>query len=98
MFVVFAPHTHARTSVGRIEKGKKERVEWARLLYPKNHELHLQRSKIRLLQIELGELMILVQNVEHHEDVQRRTEQLEAKAAKAEGKEYRGSIKASDWM
>lgn len=55
-----------------IETGHKERLEWSKRLYPKNHELHLQRHKIRLLQVELGELMILVEDVKHHDIVEAR--------------------------
>ena len=54
-----------------------------------HHELHLQRSKIRLLQIELGELMILVEDVEHHEVVHKRMEKIKEEDEKRQIEEYR---------
>ena len=84
--------------IANIAKGHKLRLKWAQKLYPVENDLALERRKIENLQVELGELKILIENITHHEDVEKRTEQLAAKAAKAEGKEYRGQIKATDWL
>ena len=49
-----------------IAQGHTDKFEWSRKLYPKEHELNLHRHSIRLLQVELGELKILMNNVHHH--------------------------------
>eukprot|EP00941_MAST-03F_sp_MAST-3F-sp1_P000639 g639.t1 len=49
-----------------ITSGKQTRLNWEKKLYPKTHQLNLERHKIRMLQVELGEIMILLENVKHH--------------------------------
>jgi len=57
-----------------IANGHKEKMEWSKKLYPMEHKLHLERAKVSLLQVELGELKVLLEDVHHHADVEKRTE------------------------
>merc|ERR1719163_1734973 len=54
-----------------ISKGHMLKLEWSRKLYPLEHKLHMERHAISLLQVELGELKVLLEDVHHHEDVER---------------------------
>merc|ERR1712196_606546 len=56
-----------------IAKGHEDKLEWSKKLYPMQHKLHLERAKVSLLQVELGELKVLLEDVHHHEDVEKRT-------------------------
>jgi hypothetical protein len=60
-----------------ISAGQMEKFAAARALYPKEHELQVQRHAISLLQVELGELKILLEDVNNHTDADaaRRTQQ-----------------------
>jgi len=53
-----------------ISNGHMLKLEWSRKLYPLEHKLHMERHAISLLQVELGELKVLLEDVKHHEDVQ----------------------------
>jgi len=55
-----------------IAQGHRDKLEWSKKLYPKEHQLHMERHKISLLQVELGELKVLLEDVHHHEDVESR--------------------------
>jgi len=55
-----------------IAKGHRDKLEWSKKLYPKEHQLHMERHKISLLQVELGELKVLLEDVHHHADVESR--------------------------
>merc|ERR1719473_2026348 len=48
---------------------KGEYLQWQMKLYPKEHELHMERHKISMLQVELGELKVLLEDIEHASDV-----------------------------
>jgi len=56
-----------------IAQGHRDKLEWSKKLYPMEHKLHLERAKVSLLQVELGELKVLLEDVKHHEDVESRT-------------------------
>jgi len=55
-----------------IAQGHRDKLEWSKKLYPKEHQLHMERHKISLLQVELGELKVLLEDVHHHDDVEAR--------------------------
>jgi len=55
-----------------IAQGHRDKLEWSKKLYPKEHQLHMERHKISLLQVELGELKVLLEDVHHHEYVESR--------------------------
>ena len=65
-----------------IADGMQEKFALMQPLYAKEHELGLQRSSIRMLQVELGELKILMNNVHHHERVEKRFAKNATDAAK----------------
>jgi Ca2+-binding EF-hand superfamily protein len=58
----------------KIEVGHREKLDLSKTLFPKEHALSLERHKISLLQVELGELKVLLDDVHHHKDVEERTE------------------------
>merc|ERR1719240_264757 len=55
-----------------IAQGHRDKLEWSKKLYPKEHQLHMERHKISLLQVESGELKVLLEDVHHHADVESR--------------------------
>merc|ERR1711907_221423 len=57
-----------------IAQGHRDKLEWSKKLYPMEHKLHMERAKVSLLQVELGELKVLLEDVHHHDDVEARTE------------------------
>jgi len=56
-----------------IAQGHRDKLEWSKKLYPMEHAMNLERAKVSLLQVELGELKVLLEDVHHHEDVEIRT-------------------------
>jgi hypothetical protein len=68
-----------------IAEGHNRKLDWAKRLYPREHELHLSRHQIGLLQVELGELKILLENVKHHEEIDDLAQDAEALKAIAGG-------------
>ena len=52
-----------------IADGHAFKLEWVGKLLPKEHDLHLERRSISLLQVELGELKVLLEGVKHHDDI-----------------------------
>merc|ERR1712032_635723 len=56
-----------------IAQGHRDKLEWSKKLYPMEHAMNLERAKVSLLQVELGELKVLLEDVHHHEDVEQRT-------------------------
>ena len=54
-----------------------DKLSLARKLYPKEHALQVERHAISLLQVELGELKILLDDVNQHTDADatKRTQQ-----------------------
>merc|ERR1712166_302366 len=53
-----------------IGKGHMLKLAWSTKLYPLEHKLHMERHAISLLQVELGELKVLLEDVHHHEDIE----------------------------
>jgi hypothetical protein len=54
-----------------ISVGKMQRLKFETKLYPKTHQLNMERNRIRTLQVELGELGVLLEDVKHHKRVER---------------------------
>ena len=63
---LMADTTAVQASIG---VKKREYLQWQMKLYPKEHELHMERHKISMLQVELGELKVLLEDIEHASDV-----------------------------
>ena len=51
--------------------GKMQRLKFETKLYPKTHQLNMERNRIRTLQVELGEIGVLLEDVKHHKRVER---------------------------
>jgi hypothetical protein len=57
-----------------IAAGKKQRLELEAGLYPKAHRLNMERHRIRMLQVEIGEMSVLLSGIRHDRAVERRVE------------------------
>ena len=68
------------------EKLQKERFTIAEGVFEKEHDLHIERAKTSLLQIELGELSLLLQDVEHDPMVEARWEKQQQEQAREAAK------------
>ena len=54
-----------KASEAKIAAGQEQRFAIAREVFAEEHSLHIERAKVSLLQVELGELSLLLQDVEH---------------------------------
>ena len=66
----------------KIAEGQEQRWKIARVVFEQEHSLHMERAKTSLLQVELGEVSLLLQDVEHDPLVEERWKQQQAAAAK----------------
>ena len=72
---------------GDISRGQERRFEIAKQLYEREHEMHMEKSRMNLLSVELGELSMLLREVEYDNDVNALTERKRMKRRMQEEEE-----------